>query len=494
MHRLTVRQAEWIAGAVMFCITVFLLFFRPKESWYDDAYWADWAYCISQGGFITHVWGADQPSYNPLYALLLAGWYKVVGFSFVTAQLPNLIFAFAAYLVICLRWEDGKVFKSITAVIGFSFLYWFADTLYFIFTNGRPNTLCILLGVLTIDSFSRSMEKGRWQDILLFAVWSACMICTSMEGVVFTVVMLGVISVFNFKQYIKRWWMYVIYILSNIIGFALELAYMAYHNCGLAFLRVQFGFSSTVNTIMQRLNISGWESSIGVVENTEGMTLHERLASATMEGITDNREYIVCAILVISLLVVSIVRKQWKELTRFERSVIVSSIIMPWVYLLAGRYALYYTWAAYVPVVISLFVLMQNHNKIHRWLTPLLCCISVCWFLFSGNHTNFKKPDFKHLADKTNMADIDAMNIADDEAIYIPYSWYYYLAPRNNHLYFRGSGRYIKAMKRMVLSSEEEIEEWQKSLEIEYMYDIGSRKVYRVLGDYGRNILKDVEK
>ena len=92
------------------------------------------------------------------------------------------------------------------------------------------------------------------------------------------------------------------------------------------------------------------------------------------------------------------------------------------------------------------------------------------------------------------MENIEAMDIADDEAIYIPYSWYYYLAPRNNHLYFRGSGRYVKRMKRMVLSSEEEIEEWQKKLEIEYMYDIGNRKVYRVLGDYGKNILKDVEK
>lgn len=494
MHRLTVRQAEWIAGTVMFCITVFLLFFRPKESWYDDAYWADWAYRISQGGFITHVWGADQPSYNPLYALLLAGWYKVVGFSFVTAQLPNLIFAFAAYLVICLRWDEGKMFKSITAVIGFSILYWFADTLYWIFANGRPNTLCILWGVLTIDSFSRSMEKGRWQDILLFAFWSACMICTSIEGVVFTVVILGVMSVINFKQYIKRWWMYVIYILSNLAGFALELAYMAYHNCGLAFLRVQFGFSSTVNTIMQRFNISGWESSIGVVVNTEGMTLHERLAIATMDGITDNREYIVCAILVIGLLIVTVVRKQWKELTRFEQSVIVASIMMPWVYLLAGRYALYYTWAAYIPCIIALFILLQQQIKHIKIATVVLVLCSLTYYVFSGNHSNHKKIDWHHEKDQINLSEIASLQIDDDESVYIPYKWYYYLAPRNNHLYFRGSGRYVKRMKRMVFSSEEEIEEWQKSLEIEYIYDIGSRKVYRVLGDYGNNILKDVEK
>ena len=92
------------------------------------------------------------------------------------------------------------------------------------------------------------------------------------------------------------------------------------------------------------------------------------------------------------------------------------------------------------------------------------------------------------------MQDIASLNIADDESIYIPYEWYYYLATRNSHLYFRGSSRYVKRMKRMVLSSDMEIEDWNQNLELEYMYDVGSRKVYRVLGDYGKNTLKDIEK
>jgi len=46
----------------------------------------------------------------------------------------------------------------------------------------------------------------------------------------------------------------------------------------------------------------------------------------------------------------------------------------------------------------------------------------------------------------------------------------------------------------MVLSSDMEIEDWNQNLELEYMYDVGSRKVYRVLGDYGKNTLKDIEK
>ncbi|GEM_PF-3325223 len=167
---------------------------------------------------------------------------------------------------------------------------------------------------------------------------------------------------------------------------------------------------------------------------------------------------------------------------------------MPWVYLLAGRYALYYTWAAYIPCIIALFVLLQQQVKCLKTVTSVLVLCSVSYFVFSGNHNNWKKIDLHREADARNMQDIASLNIADDESIYIPYEWYYYLALRNSHLYFRGSGRYVKRMKRMVLSSDKEIEDWNRNLELEYMYDIGSRKVYKVLGDYGKNSLKDIEK
>ncbi|MBQ7191821.1 MAG: glycosyltransferase family 39 protein [Paludibacteraceae bacterium] len=490
---LTIRQTQWLTGSIMFVVCVLMLFFRPQESWYDDAYWADWAYRISQGGFITHVWGGDQPSYNPLYAWILAGWYKVAGFSYIKAQLPNLIFALLAFWVICFRWEEGKLFSNVTSVIGFGFLYWFADILFWIFANGRPNTLCILLGVLSVDSFSRSMDKGRWQDITSFALWAACMIATSIEGVVFTAVMMIVMTALNFKQYIQRWWIYIVYAVSSITGFLLELAYMTYHNCGLAFLRTQFGFSSTVNNLMQRLHISGWESSIGVVKQT-GLTLTERLTQTSLDGIIINKEYIVGIILVVCLLVTTIVRRQWKELTRFERSVIVASVVMPWAYILAGRYVSYYTWAAYIPCIVALFILMQQQVKHIKIATPILVVLSLSYFIFSGNHQTFKTIDLHRVADQKNISDIEQLQIGNDEAIYIPYAWYYYLTERNNHLYFLGSGRYVKAMKRMVLTTEEEIQNWQKAFELEYIQDIGNRKVYRVLGDYGNNTLKDTEK
>ena len=492
MNRLTIRQTQWITGVVMFCIIVFMLFFRPKESWYDDAYWADWAYRISQGGFITHVWGADQPSYNPLYALIMAAWYKTMGFSFVSAQFPNLVFALMAFLTICFRWDDGNLFKSRTAVVGFGFLYWFADTLYWIFACGRPNTLCILLGVLTIDAFARSLGKGGWWNLLLFALWSACMIATSIEGVVFTVVVLLVMSMMNFRQFVNKWWLCIVYIASTIAGFALELAYMAYHNCGLAFLRVQFGFSSTVNTLMQKLNVDGWESSIGVVSQT-GLTFYEKLCQASLDGIIENKEYIIGVILLICLVIISIYKRQWKELTRFERSVIIAAVVMPLAYILAGRYVAYYTWAAYIPCIVALFVLIQKQIRHIKAITFVIVVISLCNFVFSGNHQTCKKIDIYRKADNVNLQDIAQLQITDDEAIYIPYEWYYYLAPRNSNLYFRGSGRYVKRMERMVLSSEEEICEWQKNLDLEYMYDVGTRKVYHVIGDYGKNMLKDKE-
>ena len=220
-----------ITGIICFLVCVFMLYFRPKESWYDDAFWADWALKLSQGNFITNVWGGGQPSYSPLYAIILAGWYKIVGFSFFAAQFPNLCFALATYLIICLDLPIGQFLNKKVSAIAFAICFWFADVLFWIFNCGRVDTLCLLLGILSIVSFVKAYETHSTKHVLLMCLWSFLIMATGFEGVLFTAVIIIIYSLMDIHTSIRRWKLYLVYIISSIASFIAVVAWMAYHNC-----------------------------------------------------------------------------------------------------------------------------------------------------------------------------------------------------------------------------------------------------------------------
>ena len=488
MKQLSLHRLSVFLGVVGLIIGAIMLYFRPQESWYDDAFWADWGYRLSQGEFVSNVWGAGKPSYSPLYALFMAVWYRVFGFSYIAAQLPNLIFAFITYLIICLRFEGGNLFHSRWGVVCFAFGFWVADGLFGIFTCGRVDTLCLLLGVLTIDSYFRAYGTHRIIDIVFFCLWSALQMATGFEGVLFTVVVLLVHGLLSFRASLRNWILYVWYTLSSVGSFGAVLLFMAKHHCAKAFIRTTFGFSYTIQSVIHFVETGEltFENKVAIEES---MTFWDRVNALTIDGLFANKEYIVLLSVVVVLSLLAFCRKEVRGFSQANLTMILSSILIPWFFILAGRYPWYYTWAAYVPCLISFCVLSEKY-QLENILSPIIC-VSVCvWFCLSPNNQNRKRIDVYREVDKNNLQNIEAAKINPNESTYIPYEWYYYLVRKNNKLYFEGSGRYPKDLTRMILTTPLEIDTWGDLLELEHLYDIGRYKVYRVLGDRGRQFLK----
>jgi hypothetical protein len=219
------------------------------------------------------------------------------------------------------------------------------------------------------------------------------------------------------------------------------------------------------------------------------MTLRERIDSLTIDGLMANREYGVLLIIVIILVAIVLYRKELKNLSSICGTMIVAGILAPWVYIVAGRYAWYYTWAAYVPILVSFCVLIEKVG-VEKIVSSLLCIGMCLWFTLSPEYKDRKRLDFRHVIDEQNLCDIRSAGISPRESTYIPYKWYYYLAPTNNKLYFEGSGSYPKDMTKMVLSSPKEVEYWGNILELEYQYKVGSYGIYRVLGEKSNGFLR----
>lgn len=488
LKEITPKRMAYGMGVICFFICIVMLYFRPQESWYDDAFWADWAYRLSQGNFITYVWGGGQPSYSPLYALFLSVWYRIVGFSYFSAQFPNYCFALIAYLVICRRFNDGNLFLSKSIIFGFSICYWFANELFWIFSCGRVDTLCFLLGILSIDAYLRAFETNRKINYFLFCLWSFMEMATGFEGVVFTFIFICIHAVLNYKLIFKKWYLYGLYVLSSFFSFTAVIAYMAWYNCAKAYLRTMFGFSYTMQSIIHFIE-TGDLSFENIIPIDDSMTLLQKLQNLTVDGILYNKEYLIMEAILIVLTFIMIVNHKWKELSVLSKICIFASILTPFVFALLGRYASYYTWTSYVFCCIAFFDLLQHSRikEIGAWISVI--CI-IMWFTLTPAHREFKRIDFCRAVDKQNIKDIQAANIDYTESIYIPYQWYYYLAPITDKIYFSGSGYYPKDMTKMVFSTSQERDHWVKTLDLEYLYNIGTKEVWGVRGDRGQNILR----
>lgn len=488
MKRISIQGLAILLGMLGLTIEIVMLYFRPHESWYDDAFWADWGFRLSQGEFVSTVWGGGKPSYSPLYALMMALWYKLLGFSYFTAQLPNLLFAFLAYLVIVFRLDGGTLLRSKWSLLALAFGYWASDSLFGIFTCGRVDTLCLLLGLLTIESFARAFENRKVKDVFLLCVWSAFQMATGFEGVLFTVIVILIYGVLQWRKALHNWTLYLYYAISSIVSLGGVLLYMASHDCAKAFIRTTFGFSYTIQGAIHFFE-TGKFSFDTPVPIDDRMTLRERIDSLTIDGLMANREYGVLLIIVIILVAIVLYRKELKNLSSICGTMIVAGILAPWVYIVAGRYAWYYTWAAYVPILVSFCVLIEKVG-VEKIVSSLLCIGMCLWFTLSPEYKDRKRLDFRHVIDEQNLCDIRSAGISPRESTYIPYKWYYYLAPTNNKLYFEGSGSYPKDMTKMVLSSPKEVEYWGNILELEYQYKVGSYGIYRVLGEKSNGFLR----
>ena len=186
LHNIDNKNKWLIAamGALCFVLYVIFLYFRPQESWCDDAFWADWARQLAEHNrYYTTVWGFGHPSYCPLYVFLMALWYKVVGFSFFTAQFPNILLALIIYWVLMLILAGRKHITTWQGVVCLSALFWFSPSMCGICNCGRIEMLCLLLGILTSYFFVRSIETALLKDKIALFICSLLLFATGASRV-----------------------------------------------------------------------------------------------------------------------------------------------------------------------------------------------------------------------------------------------------------------------------------------------------------------------
>lgn len=472
-------------GLVFLAAYVVLLYYRPQVSWCDDAFWSDWGRQLGlYNRYYTTVWGSGHPSYSPLYAFVLGGWFKVFGFSFFSAHIPNVIFFLICYFLLAFGLTERKLVSNPIVVVGFTMLFWWGPTLFWIVNCGRMEVLCLLLAICTIYSFIRNIEKPSLCGGVSLFISGFLLFATAVEGVVFATLVILVYSIFHFREAIKAYVNYVIHFGSYVFSLIVVSFIAWYNDCLHQFYDTMFGFSNTF-TAFYRL-IRAW------VKNAKNGEMLDTFQSSNItrtpfmqlleEGLLSNIEYMAIALLVVSAFVYLLWRLKWKNVPVELKISIVLTIIIPIVYVIAGRYPIYYTWGAYVCGILALAICFSSFKYAITKIVPIIGLL--LWFVINPSmRSRYGVFDPTRSVDSKNLSDIATANLDPNIPVCIPYEWYYYVVDWNENIYFQASGAHPNDLSKIIYSPTDYNEEkFMNKYELKETQRIGNKIVYEIVG------------
>lgn len=482
------KSNKWLIasfGLLMFLLYTVFLFFRPQIAWCDETYFSDWARELAlHGNYNTTTMEYGHPSHCPLYVFIMALWYKAVGFSFFAAHFPNMCFTLITYLLIAIFLTGRKYVNSWQGIAGFSALYWFAPSFFWIVNCGRIEIFCLLTGVLTAYSFIRAMETGLIRYKVELLVWSFLLFGAGIEGVVFGTWVIAVYSAFHYREAWKNkilyLWHFGGYLLSMVC-----IAIIAWHHHFLhKFFDKLFGFSSTFTELYLNIRalLKGVKHGVAVEDIPQVSQAKQPFFQSLLDGMLLNWEYLAILGVVLILFAILCYKSKIKNVKKSILVFVTLAIFTPFFFVLAGRYPLYYTWAAYIPCIMAAVMLVEELKV--KWVHIGLGAIMIGWFFIAPTNYTLQTIDFSQEKDKQILEEIKMAQINPEEATCIPYGWYYYVVNESENLWFQACGIYPENLKTIIYDPNDynEVERFMDGYLLHERCRIGDKIVYDVEG------------
>lgn len=472
-------------GGVFFVGYIILLYYRPQVSWCDDAFWSDWGRQLGlYNRYYTTVWGGGHPSYSPLYAFILGAWFKIFGFSYFSAHLPSILFFLIIYLLLAFSLTERKLITNPIVLSCFSILFWWSPTLFWIVNCGRMEILCLLLAVWTIYSYIGNIEKLSIGKSISLFISSVLLFATAVEGVVFATLVIVIYSISHFRKAIKSYINYFIHFGGYLCSLVVVSFITWYNGCLHQYYDTMFGFSNTFTAVYKTIRAWAKNTKNGEVLDTFQPSDVERIPfiQSLQDGLLSNMEYLVVLTLVAIIFVYLLWKIKWGKLPTDLKICVVLTIITPIVYVLAGRYPVYYTWGAYVSGIVALAICFNLLKFPIQKIIPVVCLL--LWFTLNPSMRNkYGTFDPNRLIDAKNISDIEKANLDPTEPVCIPYEWYYYVVDWNENIYFQASGAYPEDLSRIIYSPTDYNEEQlMNKYKLQETQRIGDKIVYKIIG------------
>lgn len=459
-----------LLGIIGFIIYVVMLWFRPQISWCDDTFFVDWARQMAiNGQFESKPWPGSVPDYVPLYPVLLAGWIKVLGFSYFKVHLLDIFLAFINHCLLLNILVKRNIIKKSITIVGISICIWFGHTMFWINNAGRPEVLTLTMTIIAANYLIELYNNKNRANIIKFFISSMFVLFSGVQGFVALTFLTLILLLQDYKKsLLKKKHIVITLIVSCLSSLSVTCIFFYFSGALKSFLVKTIYYSKTVRFLWRNVKSSVLHQETELSpENNSGLL-------GRLEEITLNPEYCMMAVILFLLLFLYRKRLSSCQLTHPERTIIISALVLPLFFELAGRYPIYYTYFAYYLVVISIFLLFERLIK-PGYLNIMVIItgfIIILNFLFSPpveKVADFRIVDLNHDFDKKVLNDIKNSGVSFDQPVVIPNEWYYMLVQNyDNNMYYQSSGDYPSNLEYVVEIPSHE-----------YIYDGWDRKFYR---------------
>lgn len=353
-------------------VVVNLFTLSNLSPWIDEVMMLDTSYNAAvHGCWETTAWYrvvGQYPfsTYPPLYQMIATAWIWLFGGSLLAVRSLNLLITFLLGCV-CLRLmkRHGLQLTSWTAAL-FTVLLWGTAEMAWMYRNGRPDLLCALIFVLTVHAIDKYRLSKSTAARFSVIVTSALLLCSGIQAAAYLCALWLFFFIVAKGRRREAFRLFVLLLAGILLGLFGVALFMLAHGRLLAFASSIVQYSATLSGIA--LAVLPWAGEMlgfspePYMDKLSGLTtgagLGERIAS-----IVDYYSFLVLSI--VSLVAyVACFRDNLRKLVSDKGFLLLlAALYVPVVMNLAGRFADYYRWMAFLPLLASIMYIATRHRR-----------------------------------------------------------------------------------------------------------------------------------
>ena len=437
--------------------------------WIDEVMMLDTSYNAAfHGRWETTAWYrvvGEYPfsTYPPLYQMTATVWMWLFGGSLVVVRSLNLLIAFVLG-GICLRLMRRYGLKlTLWTTALFTLLFWGTSEMAWMYRNGRPDMLGALvasLTILAIDHYLRAKSVGAEQRFrphqrkarMAVVASSALLFCSAIQAAVY----LFALWLFFFIVMKSRRKTVVTLLPLLLAGFMLGLflvsLFMLFNGRFEAFVCSLVQYSATLSDMA--LAVLPWVGSVldfdvsPYMQKLSELTTDRSLA-ARLASMAEYRSFLVLSAITLTAYAARPEGTLARARTSFKDNLrrlfgdegfllLLCALYVPFFMNLAGRFASYYRWMAFLPLLFSV-VSMAGRSRLWCALYGLVAVIMSVFGIRSMLHDERLRVGERSSGINEQIRSfVQRQHFSPSDAVVCPFSVFYDIKPVCDTCYFVG--------------------------------------------------------
>ena len=404
--------------------------------WIDEVMMLDTSYNAAfHGRWETTAWYrvvGEYPfsTYPPLYQLTATVWMWLFGGSLVVVRSLNLLIAFVLGGV-CLRLMRRYGLKlTLWTTALFTLLFWGTSEMAWMYRNGRPDMLGALVASLTILAIDHYLRAKSLPARMAVVACSALLFCSAIQAAVY----LFALWLFFFIVMKSRRKTVVTLLPLLLAGFMLGLLlvslFMLLWSRLEAFVCSLVQYSATLSDMA--LAVLPWVGSVldfdvsPYMQKLSELTTDRSLA-ARLASMAEYRSFLILSAITLTAYATSF-KDNLRRLFGDEGFLLLlCALYVPFFMNLAGRFASYYRWMAFLPLLFSV-VSMAGRSRLWCALYGLVAVIMSVFGIRSMLHDD----------NEQIRSFVQRQHFSPSDAVVCPFSVFYDIKPVCDTCYFVG--------------------------------------------------------